>query len=281
MKMDIYQIVKNALKEDQAQHDITSRLLIPSGHVSQGNIIAKENGLLCGTEFAKAAFQNLDKRITVSIKTKEGKKIKNGDCILNLQGPTRSLLAAERTALNFLGYLSGIATLTDLFVSKVKGTNIKILATRKTTPGNRIIEKYAVETGGGKPHRMNLSEMILIKDNHRSIYQDTSDLGALIQKTRKKTKKKIEVEVDNLKQFRTILNSRPDMILLDNMTVTNIKKCVQITKYLPKKQRPLLEASGGMRLNKIAKIAQTGVNRISVGALTHSHKSIDFSMELL
>jgi nicotinate-nucleotide pyrophosphorylase (carboxylating) len=182
--------------------------------------------------------------------------------------------------LNFLGYLSGIATGTRQYVQKVRGTKAVILDTRKTTPGLRALEKYAVRCGGGGNHRSRLDQMVLMKDNHRAACGRQWNIAETVARLRKQTKKKIEIEVDNLTQFKQILSALPNMILLDNMTNAQMKRAVRLVKGLPRKKRPLLEASGGVTLSNVAGIARTGVDRISVGALTHTHKAVNMSMEL-
>ena len=276
----IVKYVKEALKEDCAYKDITSRVFIEKTRVSSARIIAKENLIVCGVNFAKMTFHTFDKSIKVFIHKKDGEKARKGDVLLSMKGSTQGLLSAERTALNFLTYLSGIATHTNRYVQEVKLYSCKILDTRKTTPNCRQIEKYAVRIGGGKNHRFNLKDMVLIKDNHRKVYKNFISLADAIKIFRKKTKKPIEVEVDTLKEFDDALNGHPDYILLDNMSVAQMKKAVEKANAF-KKYRPLLEASGGIRLKMLRRIAQTGVDRISIGAITQTRKAIDLSMELI
>lgn len=274
------QLIANALREDTAGHDITTRLLIPARHFSRAVIIVKQDAVLCGLDIARKVFQRLDRKVHFRTACKDGAKAKRNTTIAVIQGNTRALLTGERTALNFLGYLSGIATGTHQYVQKVRGTKAVILDTRKTTPGLRALEKYAVRCGGGVNHRSRLDQLVLIKDNHRAACGPHWNTASEIARVREKTKKQVEIEVDNLTQFKQALSACPDMILLDNMTNARMKRAVKLVERLPRKKRPLLEASGGVTLFTVAGIARTGVDRISVGALTHTHKAVNMSMEL-
>lgn len=273
--------VQGALAEDRVRQDITSRLLISREHSSQAHIIVKAPAVLCGADFLREVFHQIDPQVECLIRFQDGAMLKKNTCLATIKGPTRSILAGERTALNFLGYLSGIATQTQKFVMKVKPYKTKILATRKTTPGNRLLEKYAVITGGGFPHRYHLGDMILIKDNHRVVYRRIMSLPDAIRSFQKHATVPIEVEVDNLKEFQLALEASPDMILLDNMSLADLRKAVALTQRYSASKRPLLEASGGITLDTVREIARTGVDRISVGALTHSHHFINVSMEFI
>jgi len=274
-------LIRRALSEDAASKDITTNSLIPGMHTSQCVIIVKEDAVLCGLAIAKKVFQKLNKHIRFQTKFKDGAIVKRNTTIAVLKGNTKSLLTGERVALNFLGYLSGIATNTHNYVMKARRQKAKIYDTRKTTPGLRLLEKYAVKCGGGYNHRSNLSELVLIKDNHRQACHPMQSIPQAIQRIRRKTKKALEIEVDNLNQFKQALPAAPNMILLDNMTCAQMKKAVTLTRILPRKKRPLLEASGGITLSNIVNVARTGVDRISIGSLTHSHKAINVSMELI
>jgi len=273
-------LIRQALSEDAVSKDITTNVLISNAHISNGVIIVKEDAVLCGLEIAKKVFHKLNRHIRFQTKFKDGAVVRRNTIIATLKGKTKSLLTGERVALNFLGYLSGIATNTHHYVAKVRRRKSKITDTRKTTPGLRSLEKYAVRCGGGTNHRSDLSEMVLIKDNHRLACHPAQSIPQAIQSFRRRTRKTLEIEVDNLSQFRQALTASPNMILLDNMTCTQMKKAVAFTRTLPRKKRPLLEASGGITLSNVAAVARTGVDRIAIGSLTHSHKAIDISMEL-
>jgi len=273
-------LIRRALREDAVSKDITTNSLIPGTHTSQCVIIVKEDAVLCGLAIAKKVFQKLNKHIRFQTKFKDGAIVKRNTTIAIIKGKTRSLLTGERVALNFLGYLSGIATNTHNYVTKARRQRAKIYDTRKTTPGLRLLEKYAVKCGGGYNHRSNLSEHVLIKDNHRQACYPKQTIPQAIQRVKSKTKKTLEIEVDNLSQFKQALPAAPNMILLDNMTCAQMKKAVALTRTLPRNKRPLLEASGGITLSNVVNVARTGVNRISIGSLTHSHKAINVTMEL-
>lgn len=277
---NLNKLILRALREDATGKDITTNSLIPYDHVSSGFIIVQEDAVLCGLEFVKKVFQKLNKHIRVLTPFKDGTAVKRHTKIITLKGKTRSLLKGERVALNFLGYLSGIATQTHRYVQKTRRQKAKIYDTRKTTPTMRRIEKYAVLCGGGYNHRFDLSELVLIKDNHRQACHPKLSIPQAIAKVRRKTRKKLEIEVDDLNQFRQALTADPDMILLDNMTCAQMKKAVLLARKTPHQRRPLLEASGGITLANISNIAKTGVDRISIGSLTHSHHAINVSMEL-
>ncbi len=276
----IDQIIRKALREDAVRQDVTTKLLIPAQSKAQASITIKENAIVCGLSFAKKVFQAIDPAIKFKTVLKDGAAVKKGETIITLQGKTQSLLTGERCALNFLSYLSGIATKTHQFVKQASGNRARILDTRKTTPGLRMLEKYAVRCGGGENHRLNLNEFVMIKDNHRTICHPQLSIPESIALIREKTNKKITIEVDTLAQFQQALEGRPDIILLDNMIPTRMRKAVHLARKMPVKQRPLLEASGGITLKNVAAIAKTGVDRISIGSLTHSHTSIDISMEV-
>ncbi|MCP2604814.1 carboxylating nicotinate-nucleotide diphosphorylase, partial [Candidatus Aminicenantes bacterium AH-873-B07] len=249
--------------------------IISEDHISKANILAKEEGILAGIDVALIVFQCIDPSLHFTKKFKDGDKFKKGDILAVLEGKTISILKGERVALNFLQRLSGIATLTNKFVEKVKGTGVKILDTRKTTPGLRKLEKYAVRVGGGVNHRMSLSDMILIKDNHLAII---GNISKAVEKAKEKVgdRVKIEVEVKNLEELKEAMEAGADIIMLDNMSISEIKKAVKIVKgKIP------LEVSGKIDLDNIKKIARTGVDFISIGKLTHSYKSIDISLEIL
>ena len=268
-KKYIYKICKEALKEDlYPSGDITSKLLNNTNKI-KAKIISNSSGIIGGLDLAKQTFKIVDKKILFKIKKKEGSKIKNKQVIAEIVGNVKNILTGERVALNFLSHISGIATQTNKFVIKVS-KNTKICCTRKTVPGLRAIQKYAVNLGGGYNHRFNLSDEFLIKDNHIA----NTNIRELIIKA-KKNRKKITVEVDNLNQLKKILDLKFDTILFDNMNVKNLKKGVQLVK-----NKYETEASGNVNLKNIRKIASTGINRISIGRLTHSVSAIDLKLEI-
>jgi len=272
---EIDSIIRAALREDMPQGDITSESLIPPDSESEAIILAKEGGVLAGIEVARRVFELIDPAIKFEKKIEDGEVFQQDETISRIRGHSISLLKGERIALNFLQRLSGIATTTRKFTQAVAGTETKILDTRKTTPGLRILEKYAVRMGGGKNHRFNLSEMVLIKDNHLRLFEN---LTQALKKAREEVKEeiKIEVEVTNLDQVKEAVDSGVDMIMLDNMSSEEIKQVVAwVGRRVP------LEVSGKMDLKKAKEISSLGVDFISVGSLTHSYKSVDMSMELL
>jgi len=257
------------LKEDLGEGDKTTDWIVDENHTSRAIIIAKEEGVIAGQRYAKEIFKTLDPEIGYYEKKTDGENVKNGDVITEIKGKTRAILTGERVALNILQRLSGIATTTKRFVEATKGTKAKILDTRKTTPGLRDMEKYAVRVGGGENHRITLSEMVLIKENHIAI-------AGSIKEAIKRVKNKgipIEVEVKNMDELKEAAQEEVDRILLDNWDIESIKEAVDFIDG-----RIALEASGNMTLEKIQKVAEKGVNYISVGALTHSYKSLDLSL---
>ncbi|MEX1110544.1 MAG: carboxylating nicotinate-nucleotide diphosphorylase [Chthoniobacterales bacterium] len=272
------QTIRRALAEDLGDGDITSEAFIPDGHLSHAQIIAKENLILAGTEAAAEVFRLADPAITVARHKSDGARLAPGDVVLSAGGPTRSLLAAERTALNFLQQLSGIATLAREFVDAVSGSKAVILDTRKTTPGLREFERTAVVAGGGVNHRFGLFDQILAKDNHLAVTGDAAGLQAAIDRAKaRKPGIAVEIEADTLDQVRMLCDLRGvSIILLDNMTPEEMREAVSIRGS----KRILLEASGGVNLQTVRAIAETGVDRISIGALTHSARAADLSMEI-
>lgn len=275
--MKISNIIKQALIEDIGKGDITTNSVVPKSRIIKAKIIAKENGIIAGLNIAKETFKQLNNCILFKKKVQDGNFVKKGKIIAELQGNARAILTAERVALNFLQRLSGIATLTAEFV-KLAG-RIKILDTRKTTPLMRKLEKYAVKVGGGVNHRFNLNDAILIKDNHIEI---AGSVKEAIRKA-KQTEKKIEVEVKNIKEVKEALNEGVDVLMLDNMSIKNIKKAIKLAKKRKgkSKKKVKIEVSGGMNLKNIKKIAKTGIDMVSIGALTHSAKSLDLSLEVV
>ena len=271
-------VIRRALAEDIGPGDITSECFISADHRSNARIIAKEYGVLAGIEIAREVFRQVDDSIEVEARKQDGDAIAPGDIILTAAGPTRALLSAERTALNFLQRLSGIATLTRRFVDNVAGTKAVILDTRKTTPGLREFERLAVRAGGGVNHRFGLFDRVLAKDNHLAITGDSAGLQRAIDEAKKRAPDiLVEIEADTLEQVRLLCGLRGiDIILLDNMSNDQLRDAVQIRGN----QQIVLEASGGVNLDTVAAIAATGIDQISVGALTHSARAIDLSMEI-
>lgn len=269
-------IIKQALAEDIGRRDITTGLIIPKNKKIKAKIIAKEGFLLCGIGAIRQVFKTVDPRLSFAQKIKEGKQAHNQEVIAVISGKANSILKAERVALNLLSLLSGVATKTNQFVRKIRPYKTKITDTRKTLAGLRELEKYAVRIGGGYNHRMRLDEMVLIKDNHLKILAGSTKLP--------RTPKgcKVEIETQNLKEFRHALNLKPDIIMLDNMPLEDIKAAVKVRNNTGfKKHKTLLEASGGIDLGNIRKYAATGVEIISVGELTDSLKSVDVSLEVI
>jgi nicotinate-nucleotide pyrophosphorylase (carboxylating) len=277
MKVDRYDPIAAALLEDIGAGDITTEFFVPETLHSAGRIIAREKAVVAGTETAAEVFRRVDPSIHTEILRPDGSEIGAGDAIIEVRGLARSLLKAERVALNFLQRLSGIATLTRQFVDAAGNSNVKILDTRKTTPGLRALEKAAVLAGGGANHRFGLYDMVLVKDNHLAAAAGFSGFAARIQQLRKERPKiQIEVEADQLEQVRAFLQIEGvDVILLDNMTPAQIREAVALRQHKVK-----FEASGGITLKNIHRIAATGVDYISIGGLTHSARAIDLSLEM-
>ena len=267
----IRNIVKEALSEDLNPHgDITSNL-IKKDTAIKVKLLSNQNAVIGGLLFAKQAFKLIDNKIKFSIKKKDGSQVKKGSLIATIEGKAKNILIAERVALNFLSHISGIATKTREFVN-IAGKNCKICCTRKTIPNLRVIQKYAVRLGGGINHRFNLSDEFLIKDNHIG----SSDIKSLVTLAIKNKKgRKITVEVDNLKQLRSILGLKFNTVLLDNMSVKNLKTAVKICD-----KKYVTEASGGINISNLKKVVSTGVNRISIGILTHSVSAVDLKIEI-
>jgi nicotinate-nucleotide pyrophosphorylase (carboxylating) len=265
----IKSVVKKALDEDlKPRGDITTNLIKFKNKKAKAQIVAKQDGVIAGLDFCKTAFKLVGKETIFTSKVKDGSKVKKNKIIAKIKAKTKTILIAERTALNFLNHASGIATLTNQFKKKVN-KKTKICCTRKTTPNLRQLEKYAVKKGGGHNHRYNLSDEILIKDNHISA---EDSLKNLVKKAIK-TKKIVTVEIENLKQLNQVLGLKFKRILFDNMNTNQLRKCLKICK-----NKYETEYSGNADLKNIKKISNTGINRISVGAITHSAKSFDTSL---
>lgn len=270
-KTFILNTVKLALNEDlYPSGDITSSL-VENDKSIKIKLITNQNAIIGGLLFAKQAFYLIDQKIKFRIKKRDGSNVKKGSLIATIEGKAKNILIAERVALNFLSHISGIATITNKFV-KLAGKKTKICCTRKTIPNLRVIQKYAVKIGGGINHRFNLSDEYLIKDNHIA----SSDLKTLVIKAIKNKKgKKITVEVDNLNQLKSLMGLKFDRVLLDNMSSNNLKKAVKLINGFYE-----TEASGNVNLKTVKSIAKTGVNRISIGSITHSAPAIDFKLEI-
>ena len=265
----INNLVLKALEEDlKPNGDITTKLLNSKNKIVQAKIISKQSGIISGINFCKAAFKLLERKSKFLQRIKDGKKVKRNQIIAEITAKTKTILIAERTALNFLNHASGISTITNQYVSKVKNKT-KICCTRKTTPNLRLLEKYAVRKGGGYNHRYNLSDEVLIKENH---FKSEISLRNIIKKSLK-TKKKVTVEIENLRQLNNVLGLKFNRILFDNVSLAQLKKYLKICKG-----KYETEYSGNANLKNITKISKTGVNRISVGSITHSAKSFDSSL---
>jgi nicotinate-nucleotide pyrophosphorylase (carboxylating) len=274
---EIRKAVQAALAEDIGSGDATTSATVPANAAAKAVMRAREPLVVAGIEFAEAAFQELSSKIKIEKCSHDGQQLNAGWTLLKVSGPACAILSAERVALNFVQRLSGIATLTAQFVEAIKGTPAQILDTRKTTPGWRRFEKYAVACGGGKNHRLGLFDMILIKDNHLAALRNEkpNTIAAAIQRARKIFPKlEVEVEADTLEQVAQAVAARADIILLDNMMTAQLRQAVKIVKG-----RAKTEASGGVNLKTVRAIAATGVDFISVGALTHSVRAVDIGLD--
>ena len=267
----IRNICKLALNEDlYPSGDITSNLL--KSNTKKVKLISNQSGVIGGIEFAKQTFKLIDKKIKFLVKKKEGSLVKKGDVIATIEGNIKNILIGERVALNFISHISGIATKTNQFVKKVR-KKTKICCTRKTIPNLRVIQKYAVKLGGGTNHRFNLSDEFLIKDNHIGTTKNFEEI--IIKAIRQKKGRKITVEIDNLNQLKKIKGLKFDRVLFDNMKPKILKTGVKLVKNLYE-----TEASGGITLKNVKKIAATGVDRISIGSITHSLNAVDLKLEI-
>ena len=266
-------VVQQSLREDlRPSGDITTRII--RNKKITAKIIAGQNCIVGGLNFAKIAFKISDKKITFIAKTKDGRKVNKGKVIAVLKGKASGILKSERVALNFLGLISGVATTTNKFVKKIKGKSCKICCTRKTLPNLRLIQKYGVRLGGGINHRFNLSDEILIKDNHISVNKNIHNLVKKAIKNKKGNK--ITVEVDNLNQLKKIIGLKFNRVLFDNMNPKNLRKAVKMSKRFYE-----TEASGGVTLSNVRRIAATGVKRVSIGQITHSAPTVDFKLDFI
>ena len=267
-------IIKRAIQEDINYVDVTTDYLLSDDAVTTANYVAKDSGVVAGVEIAVRVYELLDPAVEYEIRKQDGDAVQKGDIILTLKGKTKTLLKGERTSLNLIQHLSGIATMTSKCVKLVEGTNATITDTRKTLPGLRALQKYAVTVGGGRNHRYNLSDGAMLKDNHIDAYGSmTNAVNALRAKIGHMVK--IEVETRNLDELREALSAGADVIMLDNMSLEEMREAVEITAGCAK-----LEASGNITDENIRAVAETGVDIISLGALTHSVKAFDISMKI-
>lgn len=274
-------IVDKALIEDRISHDVTTDALIPDHLEGKVAIVAKAEGVLAGVEIAKAVFMHVDPTLLVEVHITDGHRVKKGDVVATVTGEIVSILKAERPALNFLCHLSGIATDTSKYVEAVKGTNTRITDTRKTTPGLRPFEKYAVRMGGGQSHREHLGDWILIKDNHLAALRCLGlGIRDAIERARGNSPAgettKVEVEVNSFDQAVEAIGAGADIVMLDNMSIAQMKRVMEINRG-----QTLIEASGGINLENIRSVAEVGVDLISIGALTHSSRALDLSLKLV
>jgi nicotinate-nucleotide pyrophosphorylase (carboxylating) len=277
MNGQIEQLIELSLSEDIGAGDRTCEAIIDMDLSAKGSILAKEEGVIAGLEIARMVFRRLDPDILFYTSFEDSDKVMKGEEVATLEGRVKTILSGERTALNFLQRLSGIATLTSRYAEKIRDTEVKILDTRKTTPGLRALEKYAVRMGGGENHRMGLFDMILIKENHIKTVGSISE--AVRRAKAKYPGEKIEVETRNLREVKEATDSGADWIMLDNMSIEETKKAVKVIRS--SKRESKIEASGRIDLDSVREIALTGVDFISIGALTHSAPVLDFSLLLV
>lgn len=275
----IEKIIDLAMEEDTGRGDVTTEILIPTNLVGTASIVAGEEGILAGGEIVKIAFLKIDSSLKIEIPIQDGDKVKPGDVAITISGRVINILKVERTALNFLSRLSGVATETAKYVAKVKGLSVIISDTRKTTPGLRMLEKYAVYAAGGKSQRPDLASGIIIKDNHivalRAKGKSLKDIVAMAKKDAREGLK-VTVEVNTVQEVEEAVQGEADTIMLDNMPLDDMKKAVDLVP-----EKIMVEASGGITLDNVYDVAMTGVDSISVGAITHSAKALDFSLEFL
>jgi len=278
-KTTLEQLVDLALDEDVGPGDRTTEWTVDPGAFGRAVIVAKEPLVVAGTQAASLVFQRVEPRLQQTLKAQDGDGLQAGDRLLEVLGPLRGILTGERVALNFLGHLAGVATLTRKYVDAVQGTGARILDTRKTTPGWRFLEKEAVRAGGGENHRLGLHDMVLVKDNHLIA---AGGVKAAVGRIRKENRAglAVEVEVNTLEELEELLPLGVDRVLLDNMELETMEKAVGRVRALGE-ARPLVEASGNMSLASVRAVAETGVDFISVGALTHSATRADFSLRVL
>lgn len=276
--MTIDRIIINALEEDLGWGDVTTDSTIPAETNITGNFIAKAEGIVCGIEICRRVFEIVDKNIEFQALMRDGQRVSKGDIIAKVSGSARGILKGERTALNFFQRMSGIATMTDKFVSSTAGFKVRIVDTRKTAPGLRLLDKYSVKAGGGFNHRFNLSDMVLIKDNH---IKAAGGITPAVEAAKRNISHavKIEVEVESIRELMEAIDAGADIVMLDNMTLDMMKEAVSIAKG-----KVLLEASGNMAMEgerNVRAVAGTGVDIISVGSLTNSVEALDISLRFL
>ena len=273
----VAEVVRRALAEDRAREDATTAATVAPDLIAHARLIAREEGVACGLDIASRVFAALDGRVSLRARVAEGERFAAGAALADVHGPAHAILSGERTALNLAQRLSGIATLTRRYADAVAGSGCAILDTRKTTPGLRDLEKYAVRCGGGRNHRRDLAAMAMIKDNHReAIARQGGDLAGAVAAIRARSPGvPVEIEIDALDQLEEALAARPDWILLDNMSAAELREAVAVTAG-----RAKLEASGGVTLARAAEVAATGVDALSAGALTHSAPALDLSLDI-
>jgi len=271
-------LIRDALQEDLGSGDVTTSSIIPNSQKARGIALAKKSGILAGVEVAAKVFKTTDPSCSITVKKEDGSRIGGGDIVMMIEGLAAPMLMAERVALNLMQRMSGIATETARYIEATRGLKVRIVDTRKTTPGLRMLEKYAVRVGGGFNHRFGLYDGVLVKDNHLSLLRG---MGITLKETVRTLRTKVphtlrvEVEVQDLAEVREAIEAGADVILLDNMKIDEIKAAVELVD-----RRAIVEASGGITLDNVRTIAQTGVDVISIGALTHSAPSLDISIEI-
>lgn len=273
--LNLNKIIELALLEDMNNGDVTTDNLIDENSVSTAEIMAKENGVLAGLEVAEKVFKFLDKNINFTRLVEDGASVQKGDIIARIEGSTKIILTGERTALNFMQRMSGIATLASEYSDRIKGYNTRVVDTRKTTPCLRVLEKYAVKVGGAHNHRFNLSDAVMIKDNHIKAAGGIREAIEIVREKISHTTK-IEVEVETLEGLQEAVEANADIIMLDNMSISEMKEAVKMVSG-----KAILEASGNITLDRIEDVAKTGVDVISVGALTHSVMALDISLNII
>ncbi|WP_367873605.1 carboxylating nicotinate-nucleotide diphosphorylase [Luteolibacter sp. Populi] len=280
MEESVERLIEAALKEDIGSGDLTSRYFVPEDRMATGFIVAREAGVLSGGEVALEVLHKVDPAIQASLLVADGDRISEGAYLMKVEGPARSILTAERTVLNFMQRMSGVATATRQYVDAVRGTSAEILDTRKTIPGWRLLDKQAVRDGGGTNHRMGLYDRVMVKDNHLMTGSDPAELQAAILRLKEEHPEvEVELEADRLEQVETFLRLEGvDYILLDNMSPADLLKAVALRGELA---APMFEASGGVTLATVASIAESGVDFISVGALTHSVEALDLALDFI
>lgn len=277
-KEKVIDLIRLALNEDIGNGDITTNALVPSDTQTTGRFVTRQKGVLAGIDLVKWVFEEIDSNILLDIKIEDGSILYPGDILAEIKGPASSILIGERTALNFIQRASGIASYTKKCCDEVKGTNVKILDTRKTLPGYRIIDKYSVLAGGGHNHRMGLYDQFLIKDNHLASFD--GNIIEAVTRSRDFADAPVEIEVENFEQLKLALKAKADIILLDNMSPQEMTKAVKIARDESSGDyKPELEASGGISFETLRTVAECGVDRISIGRLTHSVEALDIALE--